>query len=165
MADHHYVELVVGWLENEWDTTNYPGSFDGSAPTIIDADDAESQSFGGRELHYDLAKNNAVEVSSTPNRTNELLGTEPDYRFEDGVAIEVAGLHDSEFGHISGSDEFRTLHQEVRRILHNHIQGPDRGGTQDAHTLAIFDESNLTNQYGDLYLYDITATVRGYEEL
>jgi hypothetical protein len=170
MADHKYVELVIDWLESEWDETNYPGPHTGGTPTIIDADDAESQDFEGRKVHFDLSRNNAIEVSSSPNRTNEMIGTNPDYRFEDGVSIQIHAAHSDavDFGHgvgVEGSAEFRALYQEVRRILHNHVEAPDRGGTQDAHTLAIFDESNLSGNYNDLYTYDITATIRGYEGL
>lgn len=167
MADHRYVEDVVGWLNSEWDTTNYPDTFSGSKPAIIDGDDAESQSFNGRQVAFDLTENNAVEVTSTPTRQQRMIGTDYDYQFDDGVSVRVIGVHDDEWGHISGSDEFRALYQEVRRILHTHRNWPDRNTTGDQHTdtLWLADETNLSPQYKDLFEYNITALVRGIEEL
>jgi hypothetical protein len=165
--DHRYVELVTGWLETEWNPANYPGTYGGDVPTIIDGDDSASQSFEGREVAYDLSKNNAVVVSSTPTRQNDSIGTEFDYRFEDGVAIEAVGLHADEWGHVTGSAEFRALYQEVRRIVHNHRVWPDRnpGGSQHSDKLYLADESNNSSQYGDLYVWNATAATRGFEEL
>jgi len=175
MADHKYVDLVTGWLETEWDDTNYPGGYTGSTPAIVDQDDTDSKEFSGREVAYELADNNAVIVGSGPDRTQELIGTNPDYRFEDGVEIRVVAAHESEVAYpeetsspgVSGSAEVRALYQEVRRILHTHTSWPDRNqsGSQHTHTLAIFDETNLSSQFADLYEYSITATVRGHEEL
>lgn len=172
MADHKYVDLVIDWLEAEWDSSNYPGSYAGQEPAIIDGDDAESQEILGRQVMADLEKHNAVIVSSSPTRTQEAIGTEFDYRFEDGVSIEVAAAHADTVDYgggvgVEGSAEFRALYQEVRRILHGHRTWPDANASGDVHThtLAIFDESNLSSNYMDLYRYDITATVRGYEEL
>jgi len=175
MADHHFVELAVNWLNNEWDTANYPGSYSGSTPAIVDGDDAESTSWNGRKVAYDLSKNNAVIVSSSPARQQDIIGTEFDYRFDDGVSIRVVAAHDDQVNYpndsdspgVTGSAEFRALYQEVRRILHNHWKWPDRNQSGDQHTdtLWIEDETNLSPQYKDLFEYDITASVRGFEEL
>lgn len=178
MADHRFVELVLEWLRDEWDSSNYPGTggdgggLDGKVPAFVDADDGTSESYNGREVMYDLAKNNAVTVSSSPNRTQEAIGTEFDYSFEGAVEIRAVAAHSDEvdFGAgigVDGSADFRTLYQEVRRVIHNHRTFPDPNlsGDQHTHTLAIFDESNLSSQWGDLYEYSITATVRGFEEL
>lgn len=169
MADHHFVELAEGWLNNNWDTSNYPGgSFSGSQPAIVDGDNADSQDFNGRQVKYDLTKNNAVVLKSTPDRTQEIIGTEFDYRFDDGISIEVAGLYDGdEYGHITSAAEFRALYQEVRRVLHAQRDWPDRNqsGSQHTDTLWIADESNLSDNYHDLFLYDMTVLFRGFEEL
>jgi len=175
MADHRFVELVIDWLESNWNSSNYPGGYDGAVPAIVDKDDGESQEFAGREVAYDLSDNNAVIVGSSPDRTQDPIGTEFDYAFEDGVSVKVVAAHESEVAYpgedsspgVSGSDEFRALYQEVRRILHDDRVWPDRN--QSAASTPIRSsfpiETNLSSQYQNLYEYDITALVRGHEEL
>lgn len=183
MADPRYVDLVLDWLEANWNSSNYPGTdgdgggLDGLIPAFVDKDDTTSTSeFEGRKFSYDLSKNNAVIVSSSPDRTQQAMGTEFDYRFEDGVSVRVVAAHESVVSFpgdtstpagVFGKDEFRKLYQEVRRVLHADRVWPDRNqsGSQHTHTLLIPDETNLSSRYQNLYEYDITVLVRGYEEL
>jgi hypothetical protein len=178
MADHYYVELVIDWLESNWDSSNYPGTggdgggLNGKVPAIVDGDDNESQEFAGRKVAYDLSKNNAIEVSSSPDRQQTPAGTEYNYRYEDGVSIRVVAMHADVVDHgagigVSGSSDFRALYQEVRRLLHANRSYPDPNpdGRQHALTLEILDESNLSSNYTDFYEYRFTATFRGREDL
>lgn len=167
MADHRFVELVLDWLEAGWNESNYPGDYNSQVPAFVDKDDGTSNSYEGREVAYDLSQNNAIIVGSTPDRTQEPIGTEFDYRFDDGASIRVVGVHTNEWGHISGSDEFRALYREARRVLHNERVWPDRNaaGDQHSHSMRIPDETNLSGNYADFYEYDITAMFSGYEEL
>lgn len=171
MADPQLVDDVVGWLNDRWDETNYPGSqYDGDPPTIIDKDNGESQEWGGREVHYDLSKNNAVIVGSSPDRTQTAIGTGYKYDYEDGVSIRVAAMPAAKVDYgggvgVVGKLEFRALYQEVRRILHTEKTFPAFSTDTDDLDLHIPDESNLSGAYGDLYEYDITVLVRGYEDL
>jgi len=173
MADPQLVEDVVDWLNARWDSSNYPGSnYSGDPPAIISKDDGESQEWGGRKVSYDLSKNNAVEVSSSPDRLNEPIGTELDYDFEDGVSIRILAMPSVVVDHGGGVGvedelEFRVLVQEVRRIIHTEREYPgfNTGSSQTDLALHIDDESNLSGQYGDLYEYDITVITQGYESL
>lgn len=170
MADHQYVELVIGWLEDEWNSSNYPGSggdgggLNGKIPAFVDGDDGESESYEGREVFYDLQKNNAIVVDSSPNRSNSPIGSEYNYSFEDAVAIEVAGFAGS-YGHCDDAEEFQALLDELRRVINANREWPDPDGDQVAYSLGIFDESNLSSQYGDLLLAELTATLEGFEIL
>lgn len=170
MADHQYVEKVLTWLEDEWNSSNYPGSggdgggLDGKVPAFVDGDDGESESYEGREIMFDLQQNNAVVVDSSPNRSNSPVGSEYNYQFEDGVAIEVAGFAGS-YGHCDDATEFQTLLDELRRVINANRVWPDPNGSQVAYHLGIFDESNLSSQYGDLLLAELTVTLEGYEIL
>ncbi|WP_435175651.1 hypothetical protein [Halorussus sp. AFM4] len=182
MADPRYVDLVLNWLESNWDSSNYPGTdsngdLTGKVPAFVDKDDTTSTSeYSGRKVAFDLSKNNAVIVSSSPDRTQEPIGSSFDYRFEDGVSIRVVAAHESEVAFpgddgtpagVAGSDEFRQLYQEVRRVLHADRvwPNPNQSGSQHAYTLRIPDETNLSSRYQNLYEYDITVLVRGHEEL
>jgi len=167
MADPAFVDAVVEGLRRRWDPTNYPGSYAGDVPAIVDAEDTTSHEFSGRQVAYDLTRNNAVVVDATPTRQQTPVGTEFDYRYEDGVGIEVVGLHTDEYGHLSGSAEFRALYQEARRVLHadRKFPFPDEPDDQASIQLTLPDETNLSHRYQDRFVYDITASVRGYEEL
>lgn len=170
MADPQLVDDVVDWLNSRWDTSNYPGGYDGDPPAIVAKDDGESQEWGGRKVSYDLSKNNAVVVGSSPDRTQEPIGTEFDYRFEDGVSIRVVAMPAAEvdFGDgvgVTDKLEFRALYQEVRRILHTEQTFPAFNDGNDDLSLYIPDETNLSGQFGDLYEYDITVLVDGFEEI
>jgi len=183
MADHRYVDLVLGWLESNWNSSNYPGSggdgggLDGEVPAFVDGDDTTSASeWSGRKVAFDLAKNNAVIVNSSPDRTQDPIGTEFNYRVEDGVSVRVVAAHESEVAYpgddatpagVSGSDEFRRLYQEVRRILHSDRAWPDRNqsGSQHTYQLHVPDETNLSPRYQNLYEYDLTVHLKAYEDL
>ena len=189
MADPQLVADVVEWLTDQWDLSNYPGygdaglygaglygdglygtgtedDLEGQMPAIINGDDAESVDFKSRKLKFDPRRNNAVIVNSSPNRQQEAVGTEFDYRFTDGVSIRIAGLHESKHGHLSGSLEFRALVAEVRRIIHSNRTYPAIGGAnQHGLDARIEDETNLSSQYRDWHEYDMTVLVRGHEAL
>jgi hypothetical protein len=167
MADPIFVDRVVEALRRQWDPTNYPGTYAGDVPAIIARDDTTSHSYEGRRVAYDLTDNNAVVVDATPTRQQTPIGTEFDYRYEDGVGIEVVGVHTDQYGHLAGSDEFRALYQEVRRVLHADRVFPfgDEPDDQATVQLTVDDETNLSSRYQDLYAYDLTASLRGFEEL
>jgi hypothetical protein len=165
MADHKYVQLALEWLRNEWSSTNYPGG-DGQVPAFVDGDDGSAETYEGRKIKYDLKDNNAVIVSSSPDRQQTPTGDAWGYRYEDAIAITVAGLHTDKFGHITDPSDFRALYQETRRVINDHQEYPDPEPDHGyALGLGIFDESNLSSRYLDLFEYSITATVNGYEQL
>ena len=188
MADHRLVDAVIGWLRDNWDESNYPGTEGsgtsgaglygeglysghgepiGELPAFIDGDNSTSEEFEGRRVKFDPERTNAIVVSSSPNRIQEPVGTEFDYRFEDGVSIRIAGLERGRhFGHLSSAMEFQQLVGEVRRVIHDHRTLPDldipNTGGLDAR---IEDETNLSSQYRDWYEYDMTVVIRGFESL
>jgi hypothetical protein len=158
MADHALVEQVLTWLGN-WDTTN------ADKPALIDRDDAESASFAGRRVSYDLTDNHAVSVASTPERQTTAIGTEYDHRVEDAVNVRLEGAHTDEFGTIADSSEWQAIVDEVERvILTERTSYPTVNGV-DYHTVLLENGQNLAAETKDYYRYDVDVVFRGYDEL
>lgn len=158
MADHALVEQVLAWLDN-WDTSN------ADKPTLIDRDDAESVSFAGRQVSYDLTDNHAVSAASTPDRQTEPIGTEYDHRVEDAVSLRLEGAHADEHGTIASAQEWQAIVNEAKRvILTERTSYPTLNGT-DYHTVRIKNEQNLAAETKDYYRYDVDVVFRGYDDL
>ena len=184
MADHALVEWTIETLADNWNANNYPGSYDGGKPVLIDQDESTvyeitdagtaevgdatvGVTFQDRSVSYDLTENNAVTIGSQPDRLTTPVGTEFDFDVEDGVSIKVEGAHEDEFGKISSSEEFTTLWKEVRRALLVERQWPGRdpiGGTH-YHTLTTESERNGSSSNKDYFLYQFDLMFRGYEDL
>jgi hypothetical protein len=166
MADHLLVETVLNWLGN-WDGTNAP------QPTLIDRDDAESTSFAGRRVAWDLTEDNVLSVASTPERQTEAIGTEYDHRVEDAVSVRIEAAHqdaadfpgDSIAAGVSDSVAFQAIVDEAKRtILTERTSFPSANGV-DYHTVLLEGEQNLAAEQKDYYRYDFDVVFRGYETL
>lgn len=158
MADHALVETVLSWLDN-WDETNAP------KPTLIDRDDAESESWQGRKVSYDLTRNHAASVASTPDRITTPVGTNYDHRVEDGVNVRLEGAHTDEHGTIADGDAWQAVVDEARRlVLAERITFPTVNGV-DYHSVLIDNEANRSAQHKDYFAAEFDVVFRGFEEL
>ncbi|MEF8887336.1 MAG: hypothetical protein V5A30_05970 [Haloarculaceae archaeon] len=166
MADHSLVETVLNWLGN-WDETNAP------QPVLIDRDDAESTSFAGRRVSWDLTEDNVLSVASTPERQTEAIGTEYDHRVEDAVSVRIEAAHedaadfpgDSISAGVSDSAAFQAIVDEAKRtILAERTSYPTVNGV-DYHTVLLEGQQNLAAEHKDYYRYDVDVVFRGYETL
>lgn len=168
-----YVRFIIDALDANWDTNNFD-----PAPIVVDRDDTQQYDTAEagnaevgdsvglaktvRELDVDLTDNNAVSVGSiSTDRTP--IGTEFDHRIEATVSVRVEGVHESEFGHITDTQDFQALLSEVRRtiLLEREFPSPEDG----IHTLDVVDEDDRSREYADYFRTDLTVVFRGYDEL
>jgi hypothetical protein len=159
VADHALVEQVLTWLDSNWSSTNAP------KPVLIDRDDAESASFAGRRVAYDLTDDNVISVGASPDRLTQPVGTEYDHRVEDGANLRIEAAHADEYGEVTGADEFQSIVDEARRaILTERTSQPTAGGT-DYHTVLVDGGRNRAPSAKDYYRYDFDVLFVGYEDL
>jgi len=166
MADHLLVEQVLSWLGN-WNQSNAP------QPVFVDRDDAESASFNGRRVSFDLTEDNVISVASTPERITTPIGTEYDHRVEDGVNVRVEAAHvdaadfpgDSISAGVSGGVAFQSIVDEAKRtVLAERTSYPTVNGV-DYHTVVIENETSDVAQHKDYYRAEFDVIFRGYETL
>ena len=171
MADHELVDITIGFLRDNWGYGASPygyGSY-GSVPqpVIIDRDDAESQDFLGRKVQWDLADDNAISVSASPDRVTEPMGTGYNYKVEDGVNIRIEAAHEDHWGHVADADEFEALvgTAEAAILVEREFPYPNPDGKAHYHTLVTRNATNRSSDEKDYFRYDFDVFFRGYEEL
>ena len=166
MADHQLVEQVISWLGN-WDQNNV------QQPVFVDRDDAESASFNGRRVSFDLTEDNVISVASTPERITTPIGTEYDHRVEDGVNVRIEAAHadaaDFPGGSVTAgvrdSVTFQAIVDEAKRVILAERTSYPTVNDVDYHTVAINNESNRAARAKDYFRYDFDVIFRGYETL
>lgn len=184
MANHDLVNLVISFLATNWNPDNYPGTYSGETPFLVDRDDATvyeitetgtsevgdatvGVTLDGRRVSVDLTRRNAIAVDSSPTASKTPIGTEYDYDVEDGAHVRVEGVHESEFGHCEDVEEFEALYEEARRAVLVERVWPYRNpdGSHHYHTLLTANEANDSVAGADYYRWDADVLFRGIEEL
>ncbi|MFD1512461.1 hypothetical protein [Halomarina rubra] len=135
-------------------------------PAFINRESTEDVATGERSKVHDLTDANAVSIAS-PATDRSPVGVEYDLEVETTLSIRIEGLAESEWGHIADSGEWRTLVEEVRRLLFAErrwpIENPD--GDVHYHTLLPREESDRSAEHRDYWRTDLSLVLRGYEDL
>jgi len=177
MADVDLIHWTLETLAANWIDDN------ADFPVLIHKDDSqryERSETGGTAVgdsigvnegeisnNFDLSKDNAITVGSSPDRLTSPIGTEYDLDVEDGVSVLVEGVHESEWGHVADGQQFRALVDEVQRALLVDRNWPLRNvnGDEHYHTLRIENETNRSSENKDYYATQFDVLFDGYEEL
>lgn len=167
MADHRLVEDVLAALENDWPESIFPtGERATEPPALIDGDDSRVVAGTGimsRSQTFDRTRNNSITVSSDVERSQSPIDTDYDHQVEDGAAVEINALHESEAGWISGASEFQALVQAARAAILANRQWPLPN--LGYHTLTIEFETSDSSNKKDAYRHVFDVTYDGYEDL
>jgi len=156
------VEWTIATIAENWD----PGNYD-PQPELINRDDSELHSSGKRDTTHDLAEANAVGVGYT-DADKQVSGWEYDFDLDDVISIRVEAVHEDEWGHVAGDDDFRRLREEVQRCLYVERQWPipPADGRDDWYRTLVFRSATPRNaEWADYYRYDFDVGFLGREDL
>lgn len=146
-------------IERDWPGT-YPGDL-----RRINRDNSENVATNIRDRKAELVKANYVDIGAATRSTTP-TGTEYDLKVEQVLDVRVVGLHESEYGHITDSDSFLGLVQDIKTALYANRRHPDVGRPDMSyHTLELENEDDRSGEYYDFYDYRFSIRLRGYEDL
>lgn len=154
--------FILGVLDTQgnggaFDTANYSPH-----PIRFNKDDSKRLDTGERTESVDLTEGNVITVGSDPTTGRTPIGTEFEYRTENGVTVLVEGVHEDQRGDIADSNDFGTLIAEVFRALSTEQTHPRPA--ENEHTLIVGDLNNLAPNNRNYYGATFDVTARGYSD-
>ncbi|MFC7044297.1 hypothetical protein ACFQH6_20730 [Halobacteriaceae archaeon GCM10025711] len=150
--------FILARINANWSTGNYD-----PMPILYHKSDSQRYDTGERGVTVDLPEGNVISVGADPTGTNTPMGGEFDYKVETGVSVQVEGLHEDEWGHITDGRDFDSLVGEVKRTINLEREWPLP--SEGYHTLYITDVNDASGQHGDYYSESFTVVFRGYQDL
>jgi hypothetical protein len=170
MADHALVEWTLDTIAAGYTDGNVATS----EPVLVDDEDGTTYEIdnGGlsevaQRFSPDPHNVNIVTVDPNPDRQQEPVGTEYDFRIEDAVGLTVEGIDTSEGGEIASPSEFRTLQREVRQTIRAERTSYPTAGGMTYHTVVPGTVQRPPEAKNAAHYYAVTLDVafRGFEDL
>jgi hypothetical protein len=163
------VRFILDIIADNWPEVKIP-----SVIRRIDRDEPEVLETGQRQRSIDLE--DAVAISAgLAGKSREPLGTEFNYDIQTEIDLRIEAVHESEFGAISGINEFTGLTDRVKRALNeartfpdvDPAPAPDVGqiGRVAYLDLRIVDETVQSGGRADYYRSNLTVQLRGRKQL
>lgn len=112
MAQPDYVQEVLDYLSDNWNTSNFSPT-----PTFVDGDEMRIDGTGARAKALSAVEENIITVDSEPTAQGEPIGTEFDFRMEAGATVVCEGYHVDGGGQLADKDAFDSMVGEARRAI------------------------------------------------
>jgi hypothetical protein len=167
MTAQNEVRFILNTIKSNWPDPSFRSDI-----LRIDEDDPRVLETGKRSASVDLGDAVAIRCSET-DRSREPQGTGFNYEVETDLSVTLEAVHESEFGQVSDSTEFRGVVNKTLRAINAARTYPDVQPASDSVGKIEYLDARITDQStppeaqaaNDYFAEEITVRLRGRKKL